>query len=63
METQSPGPVYVIRMSLIFRVQHMLLIFTLLVLAVTGFALMYHENWLGSWLIQLEGGVLFRGFL
>jgi len=63
METQSPGPVYVIRMSLMFRIQHILLIFTLLVLAVTGFALMYHENWLGQALIRFEGGVLFRGFL
>lgn len=63
MDTPPQDKVFVVRMSLIFRVQHMLLVFTLLVLAVTGFALMYHENWLGSWLIQLEGGVLFRGFL
>jgi cytochrome b subunit of formate dehydrogenase len=63
MSTPSPDKVFVVRMSLMFRVQHMLLIFTLLVLAVTGFALMYHENWLGNLLIRLEGGVLFRGFL
>lgn len=63
MSTPSPDKVFIVRMSLMFRVQHMLLIFTLLVLAVTGFALMYHENWLGNALIRLEGGVLFRGFL
>lgn len=63
MSTQSPGPVFVDRLSLMFRVQHMLLMFTLLVLAVTGFALMYHESWLGRTLIRLEGGFLFRGFM
>ena len=34
----------VIRMSLLFRVQHLVLTVLLLVLAVTGFSLMYHEN-------------------
>ncbi len=56
-------PSYVIRMSLMFRIQHALLMATLLVLALTGFALMYHENWLGRNLISLEGGVLYRGFI
>jgi formate dehydrogenase gamma subunit len=53
----------VVRMSLMFRIQHALLMVTLLVLALTGFALMYHENWLGRTLIRLEGGFLYRGFL
>ena len=61
MSTPSPDKVFVVRMSLMFRVQHMLLIFTLLVLAVTGFALMYHENWLGNLLIRLERAL--PGFL
>jgi formate dehydrogenase gamma subunit len=63
MSANSPDPVCVVRMSLMFRIQHILLMVTLLVLAMTGFALMYHENWLGRTLIQLEGGVLFRGFV
>jgi formate dehydrogenase gamma subunit len=46
-----------------FRIQHALLMVTLFVLALTGFALMYHENWLGAALIRLEGGVLYRGFI
>jgi cytochrome b subunit of formate dehydrogenase len=50
-------------MSLRFRVQHMLLMVSLLVLALTGFALMYHENWLAQALIRLEGGVLNRGII
>jgi len=38
----------VIRMSLLFRIQHLLLTVLLTVLAVTGFALMYHGNSLPS---------------
>ena len=53
----------VVRMSLMFRIQHGLLMVTLTVLALTGFALMYHENWLAQALIRLEGGILYRGFI
>ena len=53
----------VVRMSLMFRIQHLLLMVTLTVLALTGFALMYHENWLAQALIRLEGGILYRGFI
>ncbi len=51
----------VIRMSLLFRVQHLLLTVLLLVLALTGFALMYHENALAQAIIRFEGGVQNRG--
>lgn len=63
MSEESRGPVTVERMSFLFRVQHMLLMVSLLVLAVTGFALMYHENWLAAAVIRLEGGVLYRGII
>ena len=63
MSEESRNPVYVERMSVLFRMQHMLLILSLLVLAVTGFALMYHENRLAQALISLEGGVLYRGII
>ena len=53
----------VIRMSFLFRVQHLLLTVLLTVLAVTGFALMYHENSLAQWIIRLEGGVHNRGIV
>ena len=53
----------VIRLSLLFRLQHMMLMLLLLVLAVTGFALMYHENSLAQWIIRLEGGVHNRGIV
>src|SRR4030065_413536 len=63
MSEESRKPVCVERMSVLFRIQHMLLIISLLVLAVTGFALMYHENRLAQALISLEGGVLYRGII
>jgi formate dehydrogenase gamma subunit len=63
MNAETPKSVSVVRMSVMFRVQHALLMVTLLVLALTGFALMYHENWLGRNLIHLEGGFLYRGFI
>jgi len=53
----------VIRMSLLFRLQHLMLTVLLLVLAVTGFALMYHENALAQAVIRLEGGVQNRGIV
>jgi formate dehydrogenase gamma subunit len=53
----------VIRMSLLFRVQHLVLTLLLLVLAVTGFSLMYHENALAQGIIRLEGGVHNRGIV
>ncbi len=63
MNAEARGSATVVRMSLMFRIQHILLMATLLVLALTGFALMYHDNWLAALLIRLEGGVLFRGFI
>ncbi|HEU5359659.1 MAG TPA: cytochrome b/b6 domain-containing protein [Candidatus Deferrimicrobiaceae bacterium] len=63
MSKASARPVYVERMSILFRVQHLLLMVTLLVLALTGFALMYHENRLAQALIGLEGGVMNRGII
>jgi formate dehydrogenase gamma subunit len=53
----------VIRMSLLFRVQHFMLTVVLLVLAVTGFALMYHENAIAQAIIRIEGGVQNRGII
>jgi formate dehydrogenase subunit gamma len=53
----------VIRMSLLFRMQHLLLTVLLMVLAVTGFSLMYHENSLAQWIIRLEGGIHNRGIV
>lgn len=63
MRGNAGETVYVERMSFMFRVQHLLTMITLLVLAVTGFELMYHENPVSRFLIELEGGVLNRGII
>jgi len=63
MQRKENGTVTVERMSFMFRVQHLLTMITLLVLAVTGFELMYHEHPVSRFLIELEGGVLNRGIL
>jgi formate dehydrogenase gamma subunit len=63
MTAEAPKNATVVRMSLMFRIQHILLIVSLLVLALTGFALMYHENWLSRLLIRMEGGMMFRGLI
>jgi formate dehydrogenase subunit gamma len=62
--TERTGdPVFVERMSPLMRLQHAILMATLLVLALTGFALMFHDNRLAQALIRLEGGVIYRGFI
>lgn len=61
MSSGQGRSVTVERMSMLFRIQHFLLMISLLVLALTGFALMYHDNRLARFLIRIEGGVLFRG--
>lgn len=60
---KAKGPVSVTRMSPLMRLQHAVLMATLLVLALTGFALMYHDTRLAQVLIRLEGGVIHRGFI
>jgi cytochrome b subunit of formate dehydrogenase len=52
---------YVERMNIQFRVQHIILFLSLIVLAITGLALYLHDSWLGRLLINLEGGIEARG--
>ena len=52
---------YVIRFALSFRFQHVLVFTSMIILALTGFALMYHDTSLGKMLIGLEGGFAMRG--
>lgn len=51
----------VLRLSVQQRLQHLLLIVTMLALAVTGLALSFSETWIGTLLIRLEGGIEARG--
>jgi len=45
------------------RLQHALLMASTLILLVTGFSLLFHEVWIGRWLLWLEGGVAGRGLI
>jgi cytochrome b subunit of formate dehydrogenase len=51
----------VARFSLNFRVQHIILFTSLIVLGITGLSLMFHDNWFAALIIRLEGGVETRG--
>ncbi|MEW5806276.1 MAG: cytochrome b/b6 domain-containing protein [Acidobacteriota bacterium] len=51
------------RFSLEQRIQHILLVVLMIILAVTGLALMYHKTWLGALMIKIEGGVEARGYI
>ncbi len=53
----------VLRLTLNERLQHALLMLSTLVLLVTGFSLLFHDVWIGRWLLWLEGGVAGRGLI
>jgi len=52
---------YIERMNLNLRVQHMILFVSLIMLAISGLALYFHNTWFGKLLITLEGGIEARG--
>jgi formate dehydrogenase subunit gamma len=54
---------YVLRFNLIERIQHVILFITLIMLLITGLSLVYHDSWIGKFIIQLEGGLQSRGRL
>jgi len=45
------------------RLQHAVLMVSILVLLVTGFSLLFHDLWIGRWLLWLEGGIEGRGLI
>jgi cytochrome b subunit of formate dehydrogenase len=51
------------RFTLNELVQHALLMLTTLTLLITGFSLLFHDVWIGRWLLWLEGGVEGRGLI
>lgn len=51
------------RFTLNERLQHAALMASTLVLLVTGFSLLFHDVWIGRWLLWLEGGVQGRGLI
>jgi len=52
-----------LRFSLSWRIQHFLLMLSVTLLIITGFALRYHDTWFGRFLIFIEGGFEARGTL
>lgn len=54
---------YVERFNKIQRIQHILLMISLIILSLTGFSLKYSDTFLGSLIIKLEGGIQARGIL
>jgi len=45
------------------RIQHLVLMISMIGLSLTGLALKFHDTWLGRLVIQLEGGIATRGIL
>jgi formate dehydrogenase gamma subunit len=60
-EDQPDG--FVLRMSLVERFQHALLASSFIVLVYTGFALKFPESWPFAWLVALEQGYAWRGWV
>jgi formate dehydrogenase subunit gamma len=57
MKTQETRPVkYFVRMTLSQRIQHLLLMISFILLAVTGFALRYADTAWAQWLVRAMGG-------
>ncbi len=57
------GKASIQRFTLNERLQHALLMLSTLVLLITGFSLLFHDVWIGRWLLWLEGGVQGRGVI
>ncbi|HSB70521.1 MAG TPA: cytochrome b/b6 domain-containing protein [Candidatus Methylomirabilis sp.] len=60
---KAPGGAEVLRFTLNERLQHALLMVSTVVLLVTGLSLLFHDVWIGRWLLWLEGGIAGRGLI
>jgi len=63
MASRGSAGASVQRFTLNERVQHALLMASTLILLITGFSLLFHDVWIGRWLLWLEGGVEGRGLI
>jgi formate dehydrogenase gamma subunit len=61
MKKRSPDEV--LRFTVAERVQHLMMMISMIVLALTGLSLRFHQTFWGSWLIRLEGGLAGRGWI
>src|SRR3990172_1932387 len=53
----------IVRFNIIERIQHIVLIVTLIMLLITGLSLSFYDSWFGRFMIGLEGGLEGRGKL
>lgn len=60
---KTPGEAEVLRFTLNERLQHALLMVSTVVLLITGFSLLFHDLWIGRWLLWMEGGITGRGLI
>ncbi len=51
------------RFNLIERIQHIILLVSVIMLMLTGLSLLYYDTWIGKYLMILEGGLHNRGNL
>ncbi len=51
------------RLSKNQRIQHIILLISMIMLSLTGLALKFHNNAFSVWLIKLEGGIWVRGLI
>jgi formate dehydrogenase subunit gamma len=51
------------RLSLNLRIQHIILLISMIVLLLTGLVLKFHNNAFSIWLIKIEGGIWVRGLI
>ncbi|HDL78398.1 MAG TPA: hypothetical protein ENH09_02360, partial [Bacteroidetes bacterium] len=51
------------RMSLSLRIQHIVLLTSMIILSLTGLALKFHDNWFAHFVMQIEGGFEARGII
>ena len=63
MASGEAGRTTIQRFTLNERLQHLCLMLSTLVLLITGFSLLFHDVWIGRWLLWLEGGVQGRGLI
>ncbi len=51
------------RLSKNQRIQHIILLVSMIILSLTGIVLKFHNNLFSKWLIRLEGGIWVRGLI
>lgn len=62
-EEERESEKYIEIMPLFFRVQHLILMITVIVLSLSGFTILFHRTGVSEMLVAMEGGFELRGLL